>query len=132
MTTERRKHLRFKVQGNALAALRQTPTVAGRLINISEGGLSFRYVASRQRSKECSHLNLLVDKSGAHFKSLPFTSVWDSAMPDAFSCGSISIRQCGVAFGQMMEAERQDLKAFIRNHTSPDREDPVSNNIEEL
>lgn len=132
MTVERRRHERFKVQGSALAALRRTPTVAGRVINISEGGLSFLYVASRQRSKECSHLNLLVDKSGAHFKTLPFTSVWDSAMPDAFSHGPISIRQCGVAFGQLMDEERRDLKAFIRNHTTHEGQGPVSNDFEQV
>ena len=121
MTVERRKHTRLKVQGGALAALSRFPSVAGHIINISEGGLSFRYVASQQQSEESSRLSLQVVDRRFHFKTLPFKNVWDFPMPDDFSFGSISIRYCGLEFGNLTDDEKDHLKYFIHNHTTPDR-----------
>jgi hypothetical protein len=90
MTVERRKYARFKVHSRALAALSRSPTVAGHVINISEGGLSFRYVASQQRSEESPLLKLLMTDRRFFSKALPFKSVWDSPTPDDFSFGSIN------------------------------------------
>jgi hypothetical protein len=81
MTVERRKYKRLKVESGALAALSRSPDVAGQVVNISEDGLSFRYVASQQRSEESSRLNLLLAHTRFHSKALPFKIVWDSPMP---------------------------------------------------
>jgi len=80
MTVERRKHARYEVQSRALASLSRSPAVAGHIINISESGLSFRYVASQQRSGESPRLNLLVSEERNHFNTLPFQlgiAVWN-------------------------------------------------------
>jgi hypothetical protein len=113
MTVERRKHARFKIQSKALAALCREPTVAGHIINISEGGLSFRYVASQQRSEESPRLNLLVSDGRIHFNTLPFKSVWDSPIPNHFSFRSISTWHCGLKFGHLADDEKDALKYFI-------------------
>jgi hypothetical protein len=122
MSVERRKHVRFKVQGGALAALSRSPTVAGQIINVSEGGLAFRYVASKERSEESSRLNVLVGDRKFHFKTLPFKCVWDSPMPGTLSHNSISIRHCGVKFDDLMDEEKDDLKFFIHHHTTTETE----------
>ena len=118
MTVERRKHARFKVQSKALAALAQSPTVAGHIIDISEGGLSFRYVAGQQRSQESPRLNLLVSDERFQYKTLPFKSVWDFPIPDHFSFGSISTRHCGVEFGDLTDDAKSEIKKFIKIHTT--------------
>ena len=120
---ERRKHKRFNAQDGALAALTRSPTIAGQIINISEGGLSFRYVASHQRSEESPRLNILVSERKFHLKTLPFKRVWDSPMPEAFTYGTISLRHCGVEFADMKNDEKDDLNFFIRNHTTAKTED---------
>ena len=119
MNVERRKHARFKVRSRALAALTRSPTVAGHIIDISEGGLSFRYVASQQRSEESPRMNLLIADGRIHFKTLPFKSIWDSPTPDDFSFGAISTRHCGVQFGHLTDDEKSEIKKFIQNHTTP-------------
>ena len=123
MTVERRKHARFRVQGRALAALTRTPSVAGHILNVSEGGLSFRYVASQQRCEDSPRLNLLVSSERRYFRTLPFRCVWDSPIQDDFSLGSISTRRYGVKFNDLTNDEKNDLESFINNHTAPDTND---------
>jgi hypothetical protein len=130
MGVERRKHRRFKVEGGALAALSSSPSVAGHIINISEGGLSFRYIASQKRIEESPRLNLLLDDRRFHSRTLPFKSVWDSPKPEAFSFGSISFRHCGVNFHTLTDDERSEIKKFIRNHATPENEGSVQTNID--
>ena len=116
--TERRKYARFKPKRRALAALSYSPTVAGHVVNISEGGLSFRYVASQKRSEESAHLNLLTPDGAFQYKALPFKTVWDYALPDDFSLGSISTRYCGVEFGSLSDEEKSEIRRFIETHTT--------------
>ena len=123
MTVERRKHARFKVQGRALAALTRTPSVAGHILNVSEGGLSFRYVASQKRCVDSPRLNLLVSSERKYRRTLPFRCVWDLPIADDFSFGSISIRHCGVKFNDLTNDEKADLESFINNHTATDMND---------
>jgi hypothetical protein len=121
MTVERRKHVRLKVNNSALTSLSRCPTVAGNIIDISEGGLSFRYIASQRRSKESPRLHLLATDERFHFKTLPFKSVWDSPIRDDFSFESISTRHCGVEFGYLTDDEKDHLKYFIHNTTKPNK-----------
>ena len=123
MNVERRKHKRFKVQGDAVAVLSRSPDVAGQIVNISEGGISFRYVASRQRSDESPRLNLLASNEKVSSKSMPFKCVWDSPTTDvfSFSFGRISTRCCGLNFGDLTDDEKLELKKFIQNLTTPDK-----------
>ena len=123
MTVERRKHARFKVQGRALAALTRTPSVAGHILNVSEGGLSFRYVASQKRCLDSPRLNLLVSSERKNYRTLPFKCVWDSPIQDDFSYGNISTRHCGVKFNNLTNDEKADLESFINNHTAPNTND---------
>jgi len=110
---ERRKHKRFRVQNGSFAALCPQFSILGQIIDISTGGLSFRYVASAERSKESSHLSILLTDGSFRSDNISFQAVWDTPMPREFSFGAITLRQCGVKFGGLTHGEKLDLQYFI-------------------
>lgn len=111
--TERRKHKRFRVQNGSFAALCPQFSILGQIIDISTGGLSFRYVASEGRSKESSQLRILLTDGSFCFDKIPFEAVWDTPMPREFSFGAITLRQCGVQFGELTHGQKLDLQYFM-------------------
>jgi hypothetical protein len=110
---ERRKHKRFRVQNGSFAALCPQFSILGQIIDISTGGLSFRYVASEERSKESSQLRILLTDGSFCFDKIPFEAVWDTPMPREFSFGAITLRQCGVQFGELTHGQKLDLQYFM-------------------
>ena len=117
---ERRFHQRFEAHSGAMVSLQLD--VVGQIVNMSETGLTFRYVASRERSKEQTSLSIQLTDHYFRLDHLPFKVVWDVAKPQSFSIGSISLRYCGVAFKNLDDDQRRDLRYFIQNHTNADFE----------
>jgi hypothetical protein len=117
---ERRFHQRVEAHSGAIASPQLE--VVGQIVNISETGLAFRYVASRERSKESNVLSIELTDHTFRLDQLPFKVVWDFAMPDGFCIGPISLRYCGVEFGNLADDQRRALRYFIQNHTTVDSE----------
>jgi len=110
---ERRKYRRFRVQNGSFAALCPQFNILGQIMDVSTGGLSFRYVASEERSKESSQLSILLTDGSFCFDKIPFEAVWDTPMPREFSFGAITLRQCGVHFGELTHGQKLDLQYFM-------------------
>ena len=119
MSVERRNHERFKVQDGAFAMTSLKVAALGQVINISRGGLSFRYVASQDRTRESSALKILLSDGSFSMHRVPVKAVWDRPMPRAYSLDLITLRACGVQFGELTDEQRFDLKCFVKNHTFP-------------
>jgi hypothetical protein len=122
-SAEQRRQKRFRVKQGAFAGLGHQFRPVGQVTDISSGGLSFRYVASRERTNTSSILKIaLTTDSSFHFDNVPVKPVWDLAIPSAFSSGSITMRQCGVQFQEMTPDQKFDLGYFIQNHTADEVE----------
>ena len=118
-SAEQRKQKRFRVKQGAFAGLGHQFRPVGQIIDISTGGLSFRYVASKDRTNGSSTLKIaLTTDSSFHFDKVPVIPVWDLAIPSAFSGGSITMRQSGVQFGELTVDQKFDLGYFIQKHTA--------------
>jgi len=117
-TTERRKHERLQLHAMSFATISAHPRIAGQILNISEAGLSFRYIASRNRLTDACNLNILVADGSFRLHNLPIKPVWDHAMPDDFSSGLISMRHCAVRFGDLSDEQRSDLKILFEDQTA--------------
>jgi hypothetical protein len=115
---DRRQHDRFKVCDGGFATLCHGFTELGKIIDISGGGLSFRYVASEARTNGSAELSVLMTDGSFCFEKVPFKTVWDSPMPREFSFGAITLRHCGVQFGDLSHGQRVDLEYFIRSYTT--------------
>jgi hypothetical protein len=114
---EGRQHRRFIVHNGGFAALYNEFTALGQIIDISRSGLSFRYVASEARTYGSAELRILMTDGSFCFEKVPFKAIWDSAMPREFSSGAITLRHCGVQFGDLTHSQRVDLEYFIQSYT---------------
>jgi hypothetical protein len=113
---ERRRHKRFHVREGAFVILKPSDTGAGRLINISMGGLMFEYVATKEPSVEATELELFVTDSVFRLYGVPCRNVWDLPVYE-HPMISLQKRQSGVEFGQLTSYQRSQLEFFIENHT---------------
>ena len=113
---ERRFHQRFEAHSGAIASPQLN--VVGQIVNISESGLEFRYVASQERSRESTVLSIQLTNHTFRLDQLPFKVVRDVAMPQSFSVGSISLRYCGVEFEDLTDDQKRAVRYFIQNHTT--------------
>jgi len=111
---ERRADQRFAVRVGAIASLRLP--VVGQIVNISRGGLTFRYVASKARSKESPTLSISLSDSTFTLAMIPFRVAWDKPSPQSFSFGDIALRYCGVEFGQLADYQKLALNHFIKHY----------------
>jgi hypothetical protein len=114
---ERRKHERFCVRNGSFAELSPQFTILGQIMNISTGGLAFRYVASAERSKESSKLSILLTDGSFRLDKIRFQTIWDAPMPREFSFGAITLRQCGVRFGALTHGQQLHLQYFMRRYS---------------
>jgi hypothetical protein len=115
---ERRKHRRFEVQEGAFAGLGHRFTPVGQIMDIGKGGLSFRYVAEANESNGLSELQIVASNRNTRFDKAPCKPIWDLEIPYAFSGVSITMRQCGVQFGELTAGWVSQLEYFIQNHTT--------------
>ena len=113
--TERRRYSRVQAQDRALTA--RTGDILGfpyHLVDISEGGMAFRYVGEGPISLADSRMDIYLDDHLC-VGALPVTVASDKHLD-----GEILLRRrCGVFFGDLEEGQRCQLEGFIRNSESP-------------
>ena len=114
---ERRKTERFQAQGDIFIRLSSNRQRYWKIIDISKGGLAFRYVASEARTNGSAVLNILTTDRRFCLEKIPAKIIRDSAMPGEFSLGSITLRHCAVQFGELIASQKLDLEHFIRSNT---------------
>ncbi len=114
---DRRKHGRFQAKDGSFAMLSLQLAALGQITNISSGGLAFCYVASRDRSRESSGLNILLSDGSFSLNKLPVKAVWDHPIPRNYSFGLITVRHCGMQFDGLTDDQESGLRYFLREHT---------------
>ena len=116
---ERRKHERFQAEDGALAVLRRPwphPTTLGQIIDISMGGLAFRYIAGEERSHEPSELEILSGDCSFRLDKIPFETISDFKIANEAPFKFIEMRRSGVQFGELRPEQMSQLEYFIQNH----------------
>ncbi|MDY6952242.1 MAG: hypothetical protein SWE60_12070 [Thermodesulfobacteriota bacterium] len=123
---ERRKHMRFEVHGGTFAVLKPYFYKRGQIIDMGEGGLAFRYVASDEMPNENLQSETWLDifspeyqTSGANMvfglQGVPIKPVSDFELA-RISFGSISQRRCSVQFKELTQNQRFELEYFIQKY----------------
>jgi len=123
--TERRKHERFKVKNGAIAIIRLSNVLStsqkyGQIINISQGGLAFRYIDRTGESNEPVKLDLLFIQDSicsAYLKYLSLQTIWESHLDSKTSVSQLKIKQQGAQFGQMVPNQTAQLDRFLKKCT---------------
>lgn len=116
-TVERRKHQRFQVQEGACAVFTPDFCNWGQIVDVSRGGLAFRYTGSEQLPNASFDLGISLANIGFYLGNVPFKAIWDCDITDEAACSSAKTRQCGVQFGELTLNQISQLEYFILNHT---------------
>ena len=114
---ERRRHKRFQAEDGAYAAVRPQYDKIGQIIDVSRGGLAFRYMVSGSQEDASSELDIFLIGDGFHLDKVPFQTVSDEGIPERLSPSSQKMWRCGVQFGELTQMQILKLKEFILNHT---------------
>jgi len=123
--TERRKHERFKVKNGAIAIIRLSNVLGttqkyGQIINISQGGLTFRYIDRTGESNEPVKLDLLFIQDSicsTYLKYLSSKTIWVSHLDSKTSVSELKIKQQGVQFDKMVPNQITQLDRFLEKCT---------------
>jgi hypothetical protein len=89
-------------------------------MDVSKGGLAFRYIASERRRRQSSGIDILFAGASYSLQNVPFKTISDFMLPNEFSSGSATTNRYGVQFGKLTEDQIADLECFIANHTKRD------------
>ena len=107
---ERRKDKRYAVKERVLVSIRPIPEETYHVLDISLGGMAFRYLGESQRYNEnLLHGNLLFEESGLTIGDISFVIISDQLMKDSY----FPRRRCGVQFKNMSPAQQEHLIKFI-------------------
>ena len=107
-----RRYARFRVPKDAFAALGPDYIKVGQIINISMGGLAFRYHGSEGPSN-ASELDIFLAGRAFYLYKIPFEPVWDFVTEENHS-GSTKMKKCGLHFKDLTPQQRSQLEYFIQ------------------
>ncbi len=114
------EHLRIEDQSMgqiACAVYRSKPVRFGRIVDISMGGLLFRYINGEERSSRLPVLDILVADSGFYLENLTFKSIADVEIHDDFTINSLKMRLNRVQFEGLEPEAMMKLKYFVEKYT---------------
>jgi hypothetical protein len=86
-------------------------------MNISKGGLAFRYIDGNGESTEPFELDISVARDGLYLKNVPFKTVWVSPVAGHSAFIFLERKQRSVQFGEMTPHQISQLDYFLHNYT---------------
>lgn len=113
---ERRRHRRFQVPVGVFVGFRPDNSRLGEIIDISLGGLSFRYLASGGPSNGSRRLNIFLTERGFCLDDVPFETVSD-VRTYQIPFTPVTMRRGGVQFEGLTENQTSRLEYFIQHFT---------------
>jgi c-di-GMP-binding flagellar brake protein YcgR len=124
-TVEQREHKRYQVATDSYISLGSDQPVLGQIIDISMGGIAFRYMGSETLPDE-SHLDIYLTENDMCLGKIPFKTVSDYEVPNTVLCKTVdrippscrTMRRSGLQFGELTPDQRTQLESCIMNHTT--------------
>lgn len=119
-TIERRKNKRYKAMEGAYAAITNSNKL-GQIIDISMGGLSFKYIDTENESEGPEKRNeesIFLSSMGYYVGDLPFQTIADYKITDTPSFSSMVVRKRHVKFTDLTFKQLFDLDHYMKNNVS--------------
>ncbi|MBW2183224.1 MAG: PilZ domain-containing protein [Deltaproteobacteria bacterium] len=115
---ERRCHKRFKAHEGAFAVHKDhsDKRKLGKILDISAGGLSFRYSTGKVGERAIFDLDILLVDGSFSLKGLPAKIISDFVLEDEST--RTKMRRRGVKFEGLVDIQKSQLEHFIQNHAS--------------
>jgi hypothetical protein len=101
----------------ALVILSPSDTGAGRLIDMSMGGLMMEYIALKAPTTEATELEILVSNGEFRLAGLPCQVIWDREASQVFTT-PLHMRRSGLKFGALTPSQIAQLEYFIQNYAT--------------
>lgn len=120
-TVERRKNKRYKAVEGAYAAISPNSHKLGQVIDISMGGLSFKYIDTSSddiQEDSISKETIFLSSMGYYVGDLPFKTIADYEVTNAPSFSSMKVRKRHVQFTDLSFKQLFDLDYYLRNNVS--------------
>ncbi|WP_457554090.1 PilZ domain-containing protein [Desulfobacula sp.] len=120
-TIERRKSKRYKAAEGAFAAISPHSDKLGQIVDISMGGLAFKYIDTSIENKENqtpSDETIFLSSMGFYVGDLPFKTISDTEVTDTPSFSSMKLREKHVQFTDLSFKQLFDLDYYLRNNVS--------------
>ncbi len=119
-TIERRKNIRYKVVEGAYAAISPGSHRLGQILDISMGGISFKYIdnINYQESRTQQEDSIFLSSIGCYVGDLPFKTIGDYEVSDNTSFNSLKARKRHVQFTELNFKQLYDLDHFLQNNVS--------------
>ncbi len=121
---DHREHQRYRVPTNSYISLGSDDPIMGQIIDISVGGIAFRYMGSAELPDE-SHLDIFLTEGDLCLSKVPFRTVSDYEIPNTVLCKTVdpipiscrTMRRSGLQFGELTPDQQAQLEQCLQNHT---------------
>ena len=115
MKIDRRKKTRHQLPCGVNYVYHSGSYLVGKVINLSDQGLSFEYSSVDQRTTDTMVLDILSSVTGlSHLAQITCLRVYDiRAMEERQSFRGTAIRRCGVQFFSLNADQRWDIEHLI-------------------
>ena len=117
-TVERRKNKRYKAIEGAYAAISPNSQKLGQIIDISMGGVCFKYIDTSndgQNDGTQQEDSIFLSTVGYYIGDLPIKIVGDYAVTNAPSFSSMKVKKMHIQFTDFSVKQLFDLDYFLRN-----------------
>ena len=134
-TVERRRSKRYRAVEGAYAAISPKSHKLGQIIDISMGGLAFKYIDTNNSDTNNSDTNkedkknhgkseesIFLSSMGFYVGDLPFKTISDNEVTDIPSFSSMKVRQRHVQFTDLSFKQLFDLDYYLRNNVTDQME----------
>ena len=113
---ERRRDGRFQVPKGVFVEVRRPHhSKLGEIIDISMGGVAFRYLATKEPSHGSYKLSIFFDEAGFRLNDILLETVTDFKT-HKIPYTSIAMRRSSVQFRSLSNHQSSQLQRFIENH----------------
>ena len=118
MKSERRKDFRYNAKDNEFHIFNQGSKLAGKLIDISKGGLAYQYMPIKGKKLE-SNLYDIISAGSQHFYLFDIIckTIYDTSDPILNqSSTDTERRRRGLQYGELTENELAKFELLMRNY----------------
>jgi len=116
---ERRKYKRFRIPVGVFLSFGPDDSRLGEIIDISTGGLAYRYLATEEQPNRGPTLNIFLTEHDCCVDELRFETVSDFRTCD-IRFTPVTMRRSGVQFGELTHSQKSRLEHFIDNYALGD------------
>lgn len=110
---ERRRYLRVTTKKNSSFVLISDDTKLGEIIDISMGGLAFRYSGGELWSRQPDQSAILFGDDDLWLNTIPLNSVYDFILSGPSPENPNTLRRRSMQFGALSPEQKKLLRQFI-------------------